>query len=211
MTDPISRCVAHGFVEGTTCPHCDRSPTSVLRGDRRQQLSKFLSGALRHFPEEAGLKLDENGWVAWSAVAQTITDRYAWATPTHLEAIVVTDLKGRFEQSPDNCLRAAYGHSVEVSLEPTDAAVPDALYHGTAPTNLQSIRADGLVSMDRKQVHRAGSLETATAVGRRHASEPVILTVDAARMLADGYDIQKRGVETYTTEWVPPRYLEATG
>ncbi len=45
---------------------------------------------------------------------------------------------------------------VDVSLEPTDAPVPDELYHGTAPGNLESIRSEGLRPMSRQHVHLSG-------------------------------------------------------
>lgn len=85
--------------------------------------------------------------------------------------------------------------------------MPDTLYHGTAPRNLESIRAEGLQPMSRQQVHLSGTRRTARAVGERHTAEPVVLAVDAATMLADGYRIAKPGRETYTTDVVPPTYL----
>jgi putative RNA 2'-phosphotransferase len=61
--------------------------------------------------------------------------------------------------------------------------------------------------MSRQHVHLSGSVDAAREVGSRHASEPVILAVDAAAMAADGNEITKRGREVYTTDHVPPTYL----
>ena len=108
-------------------------------------------------------------------------------------------------------MRASYGHSVDVDLEPTDSPVPDELYHGTAPPNLSSIREEGLQPMSRQHVHLSGTREEARQVGERHASDPVVLAVDAATMLADGCRITKRGRETYTTADVPPDYISFPG
>lgn len=210
MTDPICTCEAHGAFAGDTCPACGGAGTRLLSGDRRRQLSKFVSGALRHFPGDAGLELDERGWTEYAALESTVCQRYGWAEPEHLEAVLATDPKGRFERDERGdreVVRAAYGHSVDVTLEPTDEPVPDELYHGTAPSNLPSIREDGLAPMSRQRVHLSGSSEAALAVGRRHASDPVVLAIDAAAMLADGRRIARRGPETYTTEAVPPAYL----
>lgn len=62
--------------------------------------------------------------------------------------------------------------------------------------------------MNRQQVHLSGAVEAARDVGSRHADEPVILEVDAAAMLVGGYEITKRGREVYTTDHVPPPYLD---
>jgi putative RNA 2'-phosphotransferase len=221
MTNPIRTCEDHGaFVTGDgECPRCGDSGTTLLSGDRRRRLSKFVSGALRHFPDDAGLELDERGWTAYGDLVAAVGRKYGWANPEHVAAVIATDPKGRFERTGDggpsdgNCedrVRAAYGHSVDVDLEPTDGPVPDELYHGTAPSNLESIRESGLQPMSRRHVHLSESPEAARRVGNRHTSEPAVLVVDAAAMLADGHRITKRGLETYTTERVPAAYLNDT-
>lgn len=206
MTGPIRTCDEHGFFEGDACPACGSSGAPVLTGERRRRLSTFLSGALRHFPDDVGLDLDGRGWTAFDALVGAAERTYGWARPEHVAAVIATDPKGRFERT-DGRVRAAYGHSVDVDLEPTDAPVPDVLYHGTAPENLDAIREEGLRPMGRQRVHLSGDRETARRVGRRHADDPVVLAVDAAGMLADGRRIAKRGEGTYTTGRVPPRYL----
>jgi len=165
-----------------------------------------MSGALRHFPDDVGLSLDVEGWVAWAELVAAATDRYPWADEAAVEGVVVTDPKGRFERDDATRVRAAYGHSVDVDLEPTDAPVPDRLYHGTAPDNADAIGREGLKPMGRRQVHLSASVEAARAVGRRHAVDPVVFEVDAAALLEE-YRVTKRGRETYTVDRVPPSYL----
>jgi putative RNA 2'-phosphotransferase len=214
MSD-IGTCERHGYVSGTTCPDCENDVPTLLAGDRRTQLSKFVSGALRHFPEDAGLELDEQGWTAFDAVVDVVTDRYRWTTPEHVEAVVLTDPKGRFERDVDGedghdegRIRAAYGHSVDVDLDPASTAVPDTLYHGTAPRHVDAILSEGIKPMNRQKVHLSGTRESALSVGERHADDPVLLVVDAERLQADGQRVVKRGTDVYTTDGVPPTYLE---
>ena len=252
MTDPVFRCPEHGYVTPTespdagdaaTCPECGRETERILSGERRRRLSKFVSGALRHFPEDAGLELDAAGWTDYDDLVAAVTRKYDWAEPEHVAAVVATDPKGRFEratppESPAR-IRAAYGHSVDVDLdaetgfeadgeavtgtaqaaEGADAprrgasardpeAIPDALYHGTAPENVEAILSEGLKSMGRQEVHLSETPAQAREVGRRHAVDPALLEVDAAAMLADGNRISKRGPETYTADAVPPAYLD---
>lgn len=215
MTAPVSHCPEHGYVYGDACPACDAPVDRALSGSRRVQLSKFVSGALRHFPADAGIALDDAGWVAFDDLAAAVTDRYDWATRAHLAAVVATDPKGRFERD-DGRVRAAYGHSVAVDLDAPDTSgaddsVPDTLYHGTPPRNLAAIEEEGLRPMSRQQVHLSGTVAEAREVGERHGEDPVVLAVDAAAMRRDGYRVVKRGAATYTTDAVPPRYLSREG
>jgi len=202
----VRRCPDHGFFAAATCPDCGDSGERALSGDRRRRLSKFVSGALRHFPGDAGLSLDGAGWTDYDDLVGAVTDGYDWADAAALAGVVATDPKGRFERDGGR-IRAAYGHSVDVSLEPTDAPVPDRLYHGTAPENAERIASEGLRPMGRRAVHLSASPDAARAVGERHAAEPVVFVVDAAALAADGRRVTKRGRDTYTTDRVPPRYL----
>ncbi|WP_321111840.1 RNA 2'-phosphotransferase [Halorussus salinisoli] len=175
------------------------------------------SGALRHFPGDAGLELDRRGWTDYDVLVNAVSQKYDWAERDHLDAVVATDPKGRFESEGDR-IRAAYGHSVDVNLDEGGSEgeggeiqgdeIPDRLYHGTDPDSLSAIRSDGLKPMGRQKVHLSGRPDEAREVGRRHAATPVVLEVDAAGMMADGLEIAKRGVGTYTTDTVPPKYLE---
>lgn len=206
MPDPVARCPDHGFFPGQHCPVCDDAGTRVCTGAQRRRLSKYLSGALRHFPDDAGLTLDAAGWTDFDAVAAAAEQQYGWADAETVAGVLATDPKGRFERS-EGRVRAAYGHSVDVTLDAGGTPVPDTLYHGTAPRNLDAIFAEGLRPMARQQVHLSGTVAAAREVGARHAGDPVVLTVDAAAMLEDGHDITKRGHEVYTTDRVPPAYL----
>ncbi len=204
--DAIRTCGRHGYFVDDRCPRCDTRGRLVIDGDRRRRLSKFVSGALRHFPDDVGLALDDGGWTSDAALVETVTGRYDWATPGHVEAVIEADPKGRFERDGDR-VRAAYGHSIDVTLADTEERVPDRLYHGTDPTNRRRIHEEGLRPMGRQQVHLSSSIADAREVGRRHAADPIVFVVDAAALLCDGCDISKRGYATYTTEAVPPTYL----
>lgn len=202
----IRRCPEHGPFEGAACPACGKRGDRLLGEDHRKRFSTFMSGALRHFPEDAGLALDERGWTTYDDLVEAVTAKYDWADPEDVAGVIATDPKGRFERAGDR-VRAAYGHSVEVTLEPVETSIPDELYHGTAPESLGSIREEGLKPMGRQHVHLSGTVEEAREVGRRHADDPVVLVVDAAGMDAGGHRIVRRGKGIYTTERVPPEYL----
>ena len=204
MSD-ITACDGHGYFDAETCPTCGATGTHVLDGSTRRQVSKFLSGALRHFPDDAGLALDEAGWTALDSVVDRASEKYGIEREAVI-GIIRTDPKGRFEVDDDR-VRAAYGHSITVDLDAGGTPVPDTLYHGTSPDALASIRESGLKPMNRQYVHLSESVSDAHDVGSRHAADPVILRVDAAAMQADAHTITKRGRTVYTTAHVPPAYL----
>lgn len=222
MPAAIAHCEDHGYVEGDRCPACGEDGRRVLDGDRRERLSKFVSGALRHFPDDAGVELDDAGWTSFESLASAVGRRYDWADADALAGVVATDPKGRFERTgggdetdpasePDSQadrVRAAYGHSVDVTVDAEATPVPDELYHGTSARNVDAILSEGLKPMSRQQVHLSETPDAALEVGRRHGDDPRLLVVDTAAMRADGHRIVKRGRATYTTDRVPPRYVD---
>lgn len=207
MTDPIYRCSDHGFQTAQHCSECDEQLPQVLSGSRRRQLSKFMSGALRHFPEDVGLTVDDYGWTPTSELIAAVGDNYDWADSQAVEAVVSQDPKGRFERRGEQ-IRAAYGHSVDVTIERGAVDVPDTLYHGTAPDNIPSIEADGLRSMNRQAVHLTDSEDEARTVGERHAGDPIVLRVSSKALQEEGLEISKDGKFIYTVDHVPPACIE---
>lgn len=221
----IHRCPDHGVFDterAEACPVCGARGDPVLDGRKRVQLSKFLSGALRHFPEDAGLTLTERGWAEYSQVVDVVTNRYSWVDEEAIDAVITTDPKGRFERedagrrrngtneertADRGRIRAAYGHSVDVTLEPGDGSIPDRLYHGTAPSNREAIASEGLRPMNRREVHLSRTPEEARTVGARHATAPIVFAVDARGLLENGHRVTERGRGVYTTDRVPPRFL----
>lgn len=230
--DAIRHCRDHGFFDDDECPACSVGGRVVLSADRRTRLSKFVSGALRHFPDDADVAVSEAGWVEFADLSAAVERKYDWADEEALLGVVATDPKGRFERD-DGRVRAAYGHSIDVNLDAgegsaaeersdSDDPIPDVLYHGTAPRNLDAIREEGLKPMNRREVHLSESVEEARDVGSRHATDPVVLRVnvdelrssarqtqsdDVYELRRAGRDVRKRGKSVYATKRVPPRFL----
>lgn len=175
-----------------------------MPGPDDKRLSKYLSLVLRHEPDKAGVTLDAQGWTG-------INDLLAGAqmpmTRADLERIVAQSDKQRFAISPDGTrIRANQGHSVPVDLDLQALPPPEFLYHGTVATFLDAIRAQGLRPMQRHHVHLSADIATATAVGARRG-KPVILTVAAGQMAADGLAFWRSANGVWLTQSVPPRYL----
>jgi putative RNA 2'-phosphotransferase len=201
VTDSVYRCPEHGYFDGDTCD-CEGA-TVVVDGETRVRLSKFLSGALRHFPDDAGLTLDDAGWTPYEELVHAAVSRYDRVQPEHVDAVVATDPKGRFERAGGR-IRAAYGHSVDVELDGgggTPEDIPDTLYHGTARRNVGSIRQKGVVPRGRNEVYLSETVEQARRVGDRHG-DSVVFEVEASTL-----DVVRRGDGVYAVERVPPEVI----
>lgn len=204
----IRRCPAHGVFEAEGCPTCEHPGDPLIGGQRRTRVSKFCSGALRHFPEDVGLELDGNGWAPLADLIEAAERKYEDLAAPEVRAVLALDPKDRFEVD-EGRVRATYGHTVEVELDAEHAGpVPDRLFHGTPPRNLDAILEEGLEPRGRREVHLSPDLETAREVALRHGDEAAILAVDALGLIEAGTEVHRRAETVYTCEHVPPEYLE---
>ena len=161
---------------------------------------------LRHKPEEIGITLDEHGWADVQALIDGVNQTHP-LTMELLEEIVRTDEKQRYSFNEDHTLiRANQGHSIPVDVELKETAPPAILYHGTREKYTASIDQIGLIPKSRLYVHLSADRETAVTVGKRHG-KPVVYTVDAASMHADGYPFFLSVNGVWLTKEVPVEYL----
>ncbi|MBS1795478.1 MAG: RNA 2'-phosphotransferase [Acidobacteria bacterium] len=175
---------------------------------RRTKISKFLSLVLRHKPEEIGLTLEENGWVAVDKLIKACAGYGKKFTLAELREVVETNDKKRFAfDASGRKIRASQGHSVDVEIEFEERDPPPELFHGTAEKYVGEIFAEGLKKMSRHHVHLSADTATAQKVGVRHG-KPVIFRIDTARMLAAGHKFYVSANGVWLTDAVPPEFLE---
>ena len=170
------------------------------------QTSRYISLILRHKPETIGITLDEHGWA-------NVDELIAGISRTHpltlelLQEIVRTDEKQRYSFNEDKTLiRANQGHSIPVDVELPELEPPAILYHGTGQKYVESIDHQGLLPKSRLYVHLSTDRETAVKVGKRHGA-PVIYTIQAGKMFADGYLFYRSVNGVWLTKEVPIEYL----
>jgi putative RNA 2'-phosphotransferase len=172
-----------------------------MEQDRMIRLSKRMSKALRHQPERVGLTLDPAGWVPVADLLEALG-----ISAEDMREVVERNDKKRFTIDGDR-IRANQGHSVEVELGLPAATPPDVLFHGTVAQYLDDIMRDGLRPMSRHDVHLSPDRETARRVGARRG-RPLILTVDAKAMHADGHEFRLSANGVWLVQHVPARYLQ---
>lgn len=171
------------------------------------RLSKTLSYALRHGPEDFGLELDEEGFVAVEDLVAAFRRKEAFRelASEDLRRIAGAGEKRRFEISGGR-IRALYGHSVR-RIRMTPEEPPERLYHGTPPKDAGRILRGGLSPMGRKYVHLSADPETALAVGKRHSPDPVVLSIDAAGAWRRGVRFYRGNEDTWLCDRVDPGYI----
>jgi putative RNA 2'-phosphotransferase len=174
---------------------------------RLKRVSKYLALVLRHRPDKIGIELGDGGWVdVDELMIAAKRDGFAM-TRAEIDAAVAEPTKRRYAYDESGTrIRAVQGHSIAVELGYAPAEPPATLFHGTHPGALDAIRAEGLKRMNRRHVHLSRDEQTATVVGARRG-KPVILTVAAGRMHADGYAFFVADNGVWLTDAVAPQYL----
>lgn len=177
----------------------------------KTRVSRFLSLVLRHKPEEAGITLDNEGYVQTANLLIALKKKGYAITFEQLNEIVETNEKKRFAFSSDHKkIRASQGHSVsDVDLKFEAKLPPHKLYHGTVHKFLNDIKKSGLQKMSRQYLHLSKDTETAVNVGSRRG-DAIILEIDAFKMSVDGFTFYESANGVWLTEQVPYKYITIT-
>ncbi|HZS76893.1 MAG TPA: RNA 2'-phosphotransferase [Ktedonobacteraceae bacterium] len=173
------------------------------------RLSKTISHALRHKPEQYGLTLDNEGWVPVQELLEALGRRRSqWVSLTEadLREMMAQSEKQRFEIQ-DGKIRAFYGHSIPERVEREPSVPPVVLYHGTTPKAAALIRQEGLKPMRRQYVHLSAEKEAALQVARRRTNHPVILKVAAREAYRQGIRFYLGNEMVWLAEPIPARFI----
>jgi putative RNA 2'-phosphotransferase len=173
------------------------------------ELSKEISYALRHAPQEYGLMLDAQGWVPVEDLIAALRKRkkYSLVTEQDIAEMLWCSEKKRHEMA-DGRIRAVYGHSTEQKIEKEAIRPPDILYHGTAHRFLQRILAQGLIPKERQYVHLSQDKQTAVEVGKRRDDHPVVLRIDALAAWKDGIRFYHGNETIWLADEIPAMYID---
>jgi len=200
----IRECPEHGPFRGELCV-CGNEGSLVLDDSRTERIGRFISGALRHFPDDLGLAISSKGWVDLNLFSEVMHERYHWATKRCLIALVESDEKSRYELQGGR-IRARYGHSIDVSLD-FQENTNSKLYYGTSQEEADIILENGIKPVKQRYVHLSASAEKASEVASIHTENPIIIEVDANRAQEDGIWMMQATEEIILTDDVPPEYL----
>lgn len=205
----LARCEKHGYYRNETCPVCKEKGNFLMNDKEINSLSRIVAGALRHFPDKMGLMMDGKGWVEISSLINAIgTNRsgFNWLRPHHIEALVETDPRGRY-QIDGGMVRATYGHSIDVTLDDLPRAEINEFYYPVTEEEAEIITEGGLHPTDRSKVHLSGSVEKALEAGKVRTESPLILKIDGKKAKEDGVEIYRASKDVYITESLDPKYI----
>lgn len=176
--------------------------------NKMTSLSKLMSYALRHHPEELGIKLDENGWVSLKTFTQALQSRDRTISVDEVRNVVESCEKQRFSiDEAQQKIRANQGHSIQVDLQLEAKQPPNILYHGTVDRFLDSIFRDGLLPQLRHHVHLTESLNTAKSVGARRG-RAVILEIETRELVSNGAQFYLSENQVWLIDHVPSQYIK---
>jgi putative RNA 2'-phosphotransferase len=181
----------------------------MMTPEQHKRLSKFLSLVLRHEPERLGLHLDDEGAVLLADLLAAVHRKHGWeqVTEAQIREVVASSEKQRFEITGDR-IRARYGHSVPQTVTYPEVQPPEILYHGTSPKVLPAIRTAGLQPMGRQYVHLSTQIDQARLVGRRHAPDPVVLSVRARAAEEAGVRFYQPEERLFLSTPIPPAFID---
>jgi putative RNA 2'-phosphotransferase len=206
----LAQCRTHGYYRGDRCPLCDEPGRFVMKDHEIDRIGRMMALILRHQPERFGVKMDGRGWVDLDEFTEAIRrarGNYArWLRREHIEAVVETDEKGRY-QIDGGMVRATYAHSVNVNLDDLPEAVVETLYFPVSEEELDIVLESGLRPSDRNKIHLSASPDKAYSAGRVHVADPIILQIDVKKASEAGNFIFRAGKSVYITDAVEPEHL----
>ncbi|MBU4373249.1 MAG: RNA 2'-phosphotransferase [Euryarchaeota archaeon] len=200
----IKKCQDHGFFRGESCA-CGEAGTLMLNDEQTERLGRFTSGALRHFPDDLGLAMNQHGWVDVDVLCDAMRTRYKWANKEKLFSIIESDEKGRYEVK-GNKIRARYGHSVDIDLDYAENTLPE-LYYGASREEVDILLEKGIRPIKQRYVHLSTSVEKAKEVASIHTEDPVLLVINAEEARNDGVALLAATENIVLSEEIPAKYL----
>ena len=174
-------------------------------------LSRIVSHALRHEPWLYELEVDEEGWVPIPELIRAISKSSKdWDGLSSSDLVQMIDASPKKRHEIDGAkIRALYGHSFPGRLLKEETMPPAKLFHGTSSQAAEAIFRDGLQPMGRQFVHLSVDRATAKEVGKRKASSPVIIEIDAALAANEGVTFYRGNDHVWLADTIPPQYLKA--
>lgn len=200
----IKKCPTHSYFRGDVC-YCGEPGALMLNDEQTERLGRFISGALRHFPDDLGLAMNQHGWVDVDFLCDAMKVRYRWANKEKLFSMIESDEKGRY-QVHGKKIRAIYGHSVDIDLDYPDNTLPE-LYYGASREEVDILLEKGIKPIKQRYVHLSTSPGKAMQVANIHSDNPVLIAINAEEAQRDGIVMLDATEHIVLSEEIPPEYL----
>lgn len=172
-------------------------------------LSKVISHALRHAPNDYNIRLDKDGWIDINILVEALKSKYdefSSLSESDIYEMINSSRKKRHEVN-DKKIRAIYGHSVDIDINYINKKPPDKLYHGTANATAKVILKEGLKPMKRQYVHLSSTFADAVQVGRRKDKIPAILEINAYLAFNSGVNFYLADNNIWLSKFIPAEFI----
>lgn len=204
----IRECEEHGYFRDTECPLCGEEGKFLMSDFEVEKLGRRMAAVLRHGNGEPDM--DDQGFVDIRDIVSMVRgrdrNRWKWLRPHHIEAMVDTDPKGRYQISGSD-VRATYGHTIDLDLNLPEDEVPDELYYPATDEEADIILETGLMPTDRAMVHLSLTYDDAVTAGSVRSECPIILAIDVPACVDEGYPVGKAAKTVFLCERVPASCL----
>ena len=113
--------------------HCEVESEGSWRQMRNEELSKIISHALRHKPEDYNLKLSKDGWVSLDELVSNIKNKVVEYSNLKSDDIIklISEATKRRHEIKEGQIRALHGHSIEIKTTNRPLMPPAKLFHAT--------------------------------------------------------------------------------
>jgi len=203
----IRECEEHGYYRDEYCPICGEEGKFLMSDYEVERMGRTMAAILRHGKYEPDM--DDQGFVDMRDIVAIVRERnprMKWLRPHHLEAMVETDPKGRYQISGSE-VRATYGHTIELSLRLPVDNIPETLYYPVSEEECEAILEEGLFPTDRALVHLSRSFKDATKAGSMRLDEPIILAIDTVGGIDAGIEIGRAAKTVFLCDQVPSEFI----
>jgi putative RNA 2'-phosphotransferase len=175
-----------------------------------ERLSKIISHALRHKPQDYNLELSKNGWVSVSELVSAIKGKFIdYSNLTSHDIInLVRGSNKKRHQIVNGQIRALHGHSIKVESDHEPITPPNKLFHATSSGYWEKIKEEGLKPMSREYVHLSAHRQGAIEVAIKKYKEIILLKIDSVKAAEDGilfYSNDKASI--WLSAYIPPQYI----
>ncbi len=199
----IRECEEHGYFRDERCPICGEEGKFIMSDKEVERIGRTLAAILRHGKFDPDM--DDQGFVSMQEVVALVRGRHTymnWLRPRHIEALIQTDPKGRYETSGGD-IRATYGHTIPLDLNLDNVDIPPELFYPVSPDDVERHLAEGILPTDRNMVHLSLGYRDAVRAGSVRYEEPVILVVDTGMCIEMGSDIGRAAKTVFLCRSVP--------
>lgn len=207
----IGECSEHGYYRNDdrrkVCPVCGEEGKFIMNDFEIEKSGRVMAASLRH--GKNGVDLDRNGFASIRDIVDVIKSRnprMGWMRPRHIEAIALTDPKGRYE-IVGNRIRATYGHTIDIDVILDYDDVPDELFYPTSDEEADNLLDNGIDPAGRTMVHLSRTYGDAKRAGLVHYDDPVILLIDVEQAEEVGCRIGRASNTVYLCGHVPAESL----